>query len=117
MSGSKMSRNEASITARCQGGGDKLAGTAPSVGAPLPSNRAAYSRVNNTTATHRAYKMLGNVCKNAGCGCDAALNSMMCQGNIACRSMFPVNQNPVQGGVHARRWARGGKTVVSLVVS
>ncbi len=106
MSGSKASRNESSITARCQGGGPKLAGTAPRVGKLAILLTRSYDRAPNNTVSHKAYKLLGDVCKNAGCGCDKAINSMMCQGNIACRSMFPYNQNPANSGVYPTRWAR-----------
>ena len=43
MSGSKAARNTAAITNRCQGGGDKLSGLAPSINR-LPANLSAYNR-------------------------------------------------------------------------
>ena len=104
MSGSKASRNESSITARCQGGGDKLAGIAPRVGKSAILT-PTLNRTSNSTVSHKAFVLLGEVCRNAGCGCDKAINSFMCQGNASCRSMFPYNQRPTGSGVHGRRWA------------
>ena len=104
MSGSKMARNEASITARCQGGGPKLAGTGPKVGVRAILLTTSHSKAPNSTVSHQAFKVLGEVCRNAGCGCDKAINSIMCQGSAPCRKIFPYNQNPVRGGVHPTRW-------------
>ena len=104
MSGSKMGRNEASITARCQGGGPKLAGTAPRVGVSALMSSTSYNRAPNSTASHQAFKLLGEICRNAGCGCDKAINSIMCQGSAPCRKIFPYYQNQANSGVYPTRW-------------
>ena len=101
-----MARNEASITARCQGGGPKLSGTAPRVGKGALLLTHSYNRVSNTTDSRKAYKLLGSVCRNAGCACDKAIDSIKCQGNPACRKVFPYNQHPANSGVYPTRWAR-----------
>ena len=104
MSGGKMSRNAASLTARCQGGGPKLAGTAPRVGVNAILLSKSYDKAPNTTVTREAFKVLGEVCRNAGCGCDAAINSLWCQTNGRCKKLFPYNQNPANSGVYPTRW-------------
>ena len=104
MSGGKISRNSASLTTRCQGGGPKLAGTVPRVGVSSILLSRSYDKAPNTTVTREAFKVLGNVCRNAGCGCDAAINSLSCQNNNKCRMLFPYNQNPANNGVHSGRW-------------
>lgn len=104
MSGSKMARNEASITARCQGGGPKLAGTVPRTNASALMLSTSYDKGPNSTASHQAFKLLGEICRNAGCGCDKAINSIMCQGSTSCRKIFPYNQNPANSGVYPTRW-------------
>ena len=103
MSGSKMARNEGSIINRCQGGGPKLAGTAPRVGVTSIMLSRNYDKAPNTTVTREAFKVLGEVCRNAGCGCDAAINSLMCQTNSRCSKLFPYNQNPANSGVYPNR--------------
>ena len=99
MSGSRASRNTASITTRCQGGGSKLAGTAPRVGKDALLLSRSYDRAPNTTTTNRAFALLGPVCKNAGCGCDKAINSLACQSSAGCKAMFPRDQHPANGGI------------------
>ena len=54
MSGSKAARNTAAITNRCQGGGDKLSGLAPSINR-LPANLSAYNRACIITPTRKAF--------------------------------------------------------------
>ena len=111
MSGSKAARNTAAITNRCQGGGNKLSGLAPSVDR-LAANLSAYNRAVHETPTRRAFVLgrtivgaASNPCAKPGCKCDAFLNSKPCQNNNACGMAFPLNQNPANSGVYPTRWA------------
>ena len=77
MSGSKAARNTAAITNRCQGGGDKLSGLAPSINR-LPANLSAYNRAVHITPTRKAFVLgrdimgaANNPCAKPGCKCDA----------------------------------------------
>lgn len=74
MSGSKMSRNSASLAARSQGGGPILSGLAPRVGKEAIMS-TAYNRTSNVTDTRLAYKLLGSVCRKGGVECDRAINA------------------------------------------
>lgn len=113
MSGSKAARNTAAITNRCQGGGNKLSGLAPSVHR-LAANLSAYNRATHKTPTQLAFKLAGVPCKKPGCECDKYLNSNSCQNDPACRKAFPLNQHPANSGVYATRWARNMGYVASF---
>ena len=119
MSGSKAARNTGSLTNRCQGGGNKLSGLAPSVHR-LPANLSAYNRAIHTTPTQKAFVLgrtimgASNPCAKPGCACDRFLDSKDCQNNPNCRKQFPLNQNPANSGVYGNRWARNVGYVASF---
>ena len=58
LSATKRTSRRDTLTNRCNGGGCKLAGLAPSVGNPLPSVRSAWSRTVHKTPTRLAKELL-----------------------------------------------------------
>ena len=120
MSAGKNARNVSSLVNQCQGGGNKLAGLAPSVGVPIPANIASRNRTAPNTVTYLANDILTKLtptnknCASAGCKCDHTLVSNVCQNNTRCNQAFPKNVHQANSGVHANRWRSSGMYVKSM---
>ena len=96
LSTTKRTSRRDTLTNRCNGGGCKLAGLAPSVGNPLPSVRSAWNRTVHKTPTRLAKELLPADCKKPGCECDKALIALK-------NNAFPLSRNQS----YRSRWAPG----------
>ena len=103
LSTTKRTSRRDTLTNRCNGGGCKLAGLAPSVGNPIPSVRSAWSRTVHKTPSRLAKELVGADCNKPGCKCDKALKSALCQDNAVCKEAFPLSRNQS----YRSRWAPG----------
>ena len=96
LSATKRTSRRDTLTNRCNGGGSKLSGLAPSVGNPLPSVRSAWRRTVHKTPSRLAKELLPIQCKTPGCTCDRALIALK-------NSAFPLSRNQS----YRPRWAPG----------